>query len=61
MPKRLLSLLCICGLAAYPFFVYLGVSFNLLNLLLPVLAVIFLLRLFSLKNTQGINTLLASV
>ncbi len=61
MPKRLLSVLCICGIAAYPFFIYLGVSFNLLNLLLPALAVIFLLRLFYLRNTQGIKTLLASI
>ncbi|SFS75496.1 Uncharacterized membrane protein [Succinivibrio dextrinosolvens] len=61
MPKRLLSVLCICGIAAYPFFIYLGVSFNLLSILLPALAVIFLLRLFYLRETQGIKTLLAAV
>lgn len=61
MPKRLLALLCVCGIIAYPFLVYLGVSFNLLNILLPALAVIFLLRLFYLRNTKGIKTLLASI
>jgi uncharacterized membrane protein len=61
MPKRLISLLCICGITAYPFFIYLGVSFNLLNILLPILAVIFILRIAYLRNSKGIKTLLASV
>ncbi len=61
MPKRLLSVLCICGIAAYPLFIYLGISFNFLNLLLPALAVIFLLRLFYLRKSGGIKTVLASV
>lgn len=61
MPKRLISLLCICGIIAYPFFIYLGVSFNLLNILLPILAVIFILRIAYLRNSKGIKTLLASI
>ena len=61
MPKRLIKALCVCGILAYPFFIYLGVSFNLLKILLPALAVLFVLRIVYLRNSKGIKSLLAGV
>ena len=61
MPKKLLVFLCGCGILAYPFFIYFGIKFNLLKVLLPALAVLFIARIFCFKNLKGIKTLLAAV
>jgi len=57
----MLLIISIIGIAAYPFLIYFGISFNLLHFLLPTLAVIFILRILSLKNAKGIKTVLASI
>ena len=61
MSKKLLVVLCGCGLLAYPFLIYLGVKFNLLKVLLPALAVLFIVKIIYLRDFKGIKTLFAAV
>ncbi len=61
MEKRLVLVLCILGIIAYPFFIYLGIRLNLLKIILLLFAVIFILRVFTLKDSKGIKTLLSAV
>ncbi|MGN1282033.1 MAG: hypothetical protein ACI4UM_09075 [Succinivibrio sp.] len=44
MFKKVLMLICICLGIAYPFVIYAGLSFGLIDYLLPVLATVFIVR-----------------